>query len=69
MTATSLVFPMWILMIAVGVGTGVGVNAVLSKNVSAKNTDMIENTATTGLLLSIFSTVFFMILGIQKYDV
>lgn len=63
LTATSLVFPMQLLMIAVGVGTGVGVNAVLSKNIGAKNTHMIENTATTGLLLSIFSTVFFMILG------
>lgn len=64
LTATSLVFPMQLLMIAVGVGTGVGVNSVLSKNIGAKNTAMIENTATTGLLLSIFSTVIFMILGV-----
>lgn len=63
LTATSLVFPMQMLMIAVGVGTGVGVNAVLSKNIGAKNIDMVENTATTGLLLSLFSTAFFMLLG------
>lgn len=63
LTATSLVFPMQLLMIAVGVGTGVGVNAVLSKNIGAKNTAMVENVAMTGLILSIISTVFFMILG------
>lgn len=63
LTATSLVFPIQLLMIATGVGTGVGVNAVLSKNIGAKNIAMIENTAMTGLILSIISTVIFMILG------
>lgn len=63
LTATSLVFPVQLLMIAVGVGTGVGVNAVLSKNIGAKNTAMIEHTAATGLLLSLISTVVFMVLG------
>lgn len=63
LTATSLVFPMQLLMIAVGVGTAVGVNAVLSKNIGAKNTAMIENIATTGLLLSLISALIFMILG------
>jgi putative MATE family efflux protein len=55
---------MQLLMIAVGVGTGVGVNAVLSKNIGAKNTEMIENVATTGVVLSLISTVVFMILGV-----
>jgi putative MATE family efflux protein len=63
LTATSLVFPMQLLMIAVGVGTGVGVNAVLSKNIGAKNEKMIEHTAMTGVVLSAISTVVFMILG------
>lgn len=63
LTATSLVFPIQLLMIAVGVGTGVGVNAALSKNIGAKNTAMVENIAMTGVLLSLFSTVVFMVLG------
>lgn len=63
LTATSLVFPIQLLMIAVGVGTGVGVNAALSKNIGAKNTAMVENIAMTGALLSLFSTVVFMVLG------
>lgn len=63
LTATSLVFPVQLLMIAVGVGTGVGVNAVLSKSIGAKKKEMIENVAVTGLLLSVFSALFFMVLG------
>ena len=63
LTATSLVFPMQMLMIAVGVGTGVGVNAVLSRNIGAQNTAMVENVAMTGLILSLISTVVFMIMG------
>lgn len=56
LTATSLGFPMQLFMIAVGVGTGVGVNAALSKNIGAKDTGMVENVATTGLLLSLLGT-------------
>jgi putative MATE family efflux protein len=63
LTATSLAFPAQLLMIAVGVGTGVGVNAALSRSLGAKDTAMVENVATTGLLLSLISTVVFMILG------
>jgi putative MATE family efflux protein len=64
LTATSLVFPVQLLMIAVGVGTGVGVNAVLSRSLGAKDTAMVENVATTGLLLSLISTAVFVLLGI-----
>jgi putative MATE family efflux protein len=64
LTATSLVFPVQLLMIAVGVGTGVGVNAVLSRSLGAKDTAMVENVATTGLLLSLISTVVFVLLGL-----
>jgi putative MATE family efflux protein len=64
LTATSLVFPMQMLMIAVGVGTGVGVNAVLSRSIGAKDTDMVENVATTGLVLSLISAVVFMLIGV-----
>jgi putative MATE family efflux protein len=63
LTATSVVFPMQLLMIAVGVGTGVGVNAVLSKSLGAKDREMVENVATTGVVLALISTAVFMILG------
>lgn len=64
LTATSLVFPVQLLMIAVGVGTGVGVNAALSRNIGAKNTETVEKVATTGILLSLLSAVVFVILGL-----
>lgn len=64
LTATSLGFPMQLFMIAVGVGTGVGVNAALSKSIGAKDAGMVENVATTGLLLSLLGTAFFMALGL-----
>jgi putative MATE family efflux protein len=64
LTATSLAYPMQMLMIAVGVGTGVGANAVLSKNIGAGNREKIENTAMTGVGLSLISTLFFAALGI-----
>jgi putative MATE family efflux protein len=64
LTATSLVFPAQLLMIAVGVGTGVGVNAVLSQRLGAKDTAMVENAATTGLILSLISMAVFVVLGL-----
>jgi putative MATE family efflux protein len=64
LTATSLVFPMQLLMIAVGVGTGVGVNAVLSRNLGANDKKMVENVATTGVVLSLISTLVFVVIGI-----
>jgi Na+-driven multidrug efflux pump len=64
LTATSLVFPMQLLMIAVGVGTGVGVNAVLSRNIGAKNEKMVENVAATGVVLSLISTLVFVVIGL-----
>lgn len=64
LTATSLAYPVQIIMIAVGVGTGVGVNALLSKSVGAHDTEMIEKTAATGVVLSLLSTVVFVILGL-----
>jgi putative MATE family efflux protein len=64
LTATSLAFPMQMLMIAVGVGTGVGANAVLSRNIGAGNKEKIENTAMTGIVLSLISTIVFAMIGI-----
>jgi putative MATE family efflux protein len=64
LTATSLAFPMQMLMIAVGVGTGVGANAVLSKNIGAGNRKRVENAAMTGVVLSILSTLVFVVIGI-----
>ncbi len=62
-TATSLAYPVQLLMVAVSVGTGVGVNAVVSRMVGAKRYDDANHVATTGLILSLLSMVVFMIFG------
>ncbi len=62
-TATSLAYPVQLLMVAVSVGTGVGVNAVVSRMVGAKRYDDANRAATTGLILSLIGTVVFMIFG------
>lgn len=64
LTATSLAYPLQILMVAASVGTGVGVNALISRLVGAKRFDDANAAATTGLVLSLLCTAAFMLLGI-----
>ncbi len=64
LTAVSLAYPVQILMIAVSVGTSVGINSLLSKSIGAKDFKLTGNTATTGVLLALIGTVVFMVLGV-----
>ena len=64
LTAVSMAFPLQTLMIAVGAGTGVGVNALLSKSLGEKKYDRVNQTAMNGLFLYIISTIVFMIIGV-----
>lgn len=64
LTATSLAYPVQILMVALAVGTGVGINAVLSKLLGAKRHDQVRQTATTGLMLAVLSSLLFILLGV-----
>ena len=49
LTAVGMVFPFQNLMIAVGVGTGVGVNAFLSRSLGEKNYDAANRAAENGV--------------------
>jgi putative MATE family efflux protein len=51
-------------MIAVGVGTGVGVNALLSRSIGAKDEEMTEKAASTGVVLSLLSSLAFILFGL-----
>lgn len=62
LTAVSLAFPVQNLMIAVGSGTGVGVNALLSRSLGEKNKTYANKTANNAIVLAFFSFVFFAIL-------
>ena len=52
LTAVSLAFPMQNLMIAVSSGTGVGMNALLSRSLGAKEYENANEAARQGLFLA-----------------
>ena len=64
LTAVSLAFYLQNMMIAVGVGTGVGVNAMLSKSLGEKNQKRANATAENGIFLSVCSFLVFLVIGL-----
>lgn len=64
LSAVSLAFPMQNFMIAVGTGTGVGVNALLSKSLGAKRTKIANKTANVSIFLVFMSWLFFVFIGL-----
>lgn len=64
LTAVSLAFPLQTLMIAIGGGTGVGVNALLSKALGEKQYEKANKAASNGVFLAIISYVIFLFIGI-----
>lgn len=63
LTAVSLAFPLQTLLIAVGTGTGVGMNALLSKSLGERNFKKANRTASNGAFLYCLSYLLFLILG------
>ena len=64
LTAVSLAFPIQVLCMAVGNGTGVGINAVLSKALGEKNKEAVNKSATNGIFLMMLSSVLFLLVGL-----
>lgn len=65
LSAVSLAFPMQNFMIAVGTGTGVGVNALLSKSLGAKKQELADKTANVSLFLAVMNWLFFVVIGLS----
>ena len=63
LAAVSLAYPIQILMIAVSVGTGVGVNALLSRLLGEVKKDRAKVTADNAVLLAIIASIAFAIFG------
>lgn len=63
LTAVSLVFPVQNLLIAIAVGTGVGVNSVLSRSLGAKEFRTANACAQHGIFLAFVSGILFAIAG------
>lgn len=64
LTAVSLAFPAQNLMLAVSTGTGVGINALLSKSLGQKNYKKANVTAANAIFLTICSYIVFAVAGI-----
>lgn len=63
LTAVSLVFPMQSLAIAVAAGTGVGVNALLSKRLGEKRFEEADQTANTAIVIAALEYLIFLVIG------
>lgn len=64
LTAVSLVFPVQSVMIAVSTGTGVGVNAILSKRLGEHRFEDADKTANISVLLAGLSYLLFLVIGL-----
>ncbi len=64
LTAVSLAFPIQTIMIALGVGTGVGINATLSKALGEKNFTKANKAAANGVFLAMCSFFVSILIGL-----
>lgn len=63
-TALTLAFPIQMLIVAISIGTGVGINALLSKSLGAKDTKKVSKIAGNAVSLGLIIYFVFFILGI-----
>ncbi|MBR5359455.1 MAG: MATE family efflux transporter, partial [Lachnospiraceae bacterium] len=68
LTAVSMAFPLQSLMFAMGIGMGVGVNAMLSKSLGEKDYDLVNKSATNGIFLSVLNYILFLIIGLTLVE-
>ena len=64
LSAVTYAFPLQSLMIAVGSGTGVGMNALLSRSLGEKRFDKADRAANTGIFLTFCSYIAFLLFSL-----
>ncbi len=64
LAAVSLAFPIQNLIIAIGVGTAVGINSLLSRYLGERKQEKVNKVANNGVFLTAVSYLFFLIFGI-----
>ena len=64
LTAVSLAFPIQSLMIAISAGTGVGINALLSRNLGEKKFEDANRAAKNGIFLALVSFALMALIGL-----
>lgn len=68
LTAVSLAFPIQMIIVALSVGIGVGINSCVSRNLGAHNEEDAINTAEHGLVLTMSLYLILLLLGIFAVD-
>lgn len=63
LNALTLAFPVQMLMVAIGIGTGVGTNALLAKNIGQGDYEKASRVAGNGLFLAIVIYIIFLLFG------
>lgn len=66
--ALTLAFPVQMLIVAFGIGTGVGVNALLAKTLGEKNQNKVAFVAGNGVMLGMIIYAVFFVLGLFGID-
>ena len=64
LTAVTLAYPIFMLMIAVAVGTGVGINSLISRRLGAKRFEEAEKAASNGFIVMVLSSLVFVLFGV-----
>ena len=63
LAAVSLVYPLQMLVVAIGVGTGVGVNSLIARRLGERRQEAADLAAEHGVALSVVGGIAFFILG------
>lgn len=64
LSATSIAYPLQMLMIAMNVGTAIGVNSLVARKLGEGRRDEANRAATSGLVLSFISYLVMMLIGV-----
>ncbi len=64
LAAVSLVFPVQVLLMAAGVGSGVGLNSLISRRLGEKRIEEANSAASHGIVISFFNWIVFAIFGL-----
>lgn len=68
LNALTLDFPVQMLMVAIGIGTGVGTNALLARSLGQGNSEKVNRTAGNAIFLGIVICVIFVLFGFFGVD-
>ncbi|MDO4748091.1 MAG: MATE family efflux transporter [Eubacteriales bacterium] len=68
LNAVSLAYPLQMVMFSFSIGTAIGVNSLIARQLGAKRFDEANSAATHGIVLAVFSWLLFVLVGIFFSD-